>query len=145
MALSEAERSALYESMREVHGPDVAQSVMTVFPSTPADEPATKRDLDELRVAVRHDVDELRVAVRHDVDELRVAVRHDVDELRVAVRHDVDELRVAVGHDVDELRAELRTDMATIKADLLRTFGTWLFASQAGVIAAVAVLVAFLG
>jgi hypothetical protein len=32
-----------------------------------------------------------------------------------------------------------------MRADLLRTFGTWLFASQAAVIASVAVIIAVIG
>ncbi len=38
------------------------------------------------------------------------------------------------------LRADIAEELASVRSDLLRTFGTWLFASQAGVIAAVAVL-----
>lgn len=38
-----------------------------------------------------------------------------------------------------------KTDLAEMRADLMRTFGTWLFASQAAVIACVTVVVAFLG
>lgn len=40
--------------------------------------------------------------------------------------------------------AALKDDIAALRGDLLRTFGTWLFASQAGVIAAVALIVGFL-
>lgn len=42
-------------------------------------------------------------------------------------------------------KSDLRTALAEQKSDLLRTLGTWLFASQAGVVAAVALVVGLLG
>ncbi len=144
MALTEAQRSALFQAMCEVHGPDVARSIMTVFPPTGDDEPATRRDLVESQTEVRDDIAdtkrdlaELRTEVRDDI----ANVKRDLAELRTEVRGDIADTK----RDLAELRTEVRADMAVMKADLLRTFGTWLFASQAGVIAAVAVLVAFLG
>lgn len=96
MALTEAERSVLYESMRRVHGPDITESIMTSYPPSTGDDLATKRGLTEFQTATRADL------------------------------------------------ADPRTDMATLKTDLIRTLGTWLFASQAGVTASV-VLGAVLG
>lgn len=55
-----------------------------------------------------------------------------------------DDLRAGMA----ELRvemAELRAEMAAMRSDLLRTLGTWLFASQAGVVAAVALVISLLG
>ncbi|MEX2627821.1 MAG: hypothetical protein WD225_13115 [Ilumatobacteraceae bacterium] len=41
--------------------------------------------------------------------------------------------------------AATKADVAEVRVELLRTFGTWLFASQAVVIAAMAAIVGFLG
>ena len=43
-----------------------------------------------------------------------------------------------------KLDAKLDARLATMQTDMLRTFGTWLFASQAAVIAVVALVAVFL-
>jgi hypothetical protein len=62
----------------------------------------------------------------------------------IATRRDVNDLR----RDLIELEARLDAKMdaklGALRGELLRTFGTWLFASQAAVIAAVSLLVAVL-
>jgi hypothetical protein len=70
-----------------------------------------------------------------------VATRRDLDQQIAATRHDIDLLR----HDVRQLEARVDAVEASLRHDLreqMRTFGTWLFASQAAVIAAVSLLVA---
>jgi hypothetical protein len=53
---------------------------------------------------------------------------------------------VATRHDLDELEARLASrfdaKLDAMRHELLRTFGTWLFASQAAVIAAISVVIA---
>ena len=66
-----------------------------------------------------------------------VATKRDVGD----VRRDVDDVRrevEAVRRDLHQLEDRL----GALRSDLLRTFGTWLFASQAAVIAAVTMVVA---
>jgi hypothetical protein len=60
----------------------------------------------------------------------------------VATRHDVELLRHEIQEAEQRLDARIEVKLGQLRADLLRTFGTWLFASQAAVIAAVGVLVA---
>lgn len=50
-------------------------------------------------------------------------------------------------HDWSDLvtKGDLSAALAELKSDLLRTLGTWLFASQAGVVAAAALVVGLLG
>jgi hypothetical protein len=67
------------------------------------------------------------VATKRDVDD----VRRDID----MVRHDLRELE-------ERLDARMDAKLGALRSDLLRTFGTWLFASQAAVIAAVTMVVA---
>jgi hypothetical protein len=68
------------------------------------------------------------VATKGDLDQQIAATRHDIDVLRQDVRR--------LEARVDAVEASLRQEMR----ELLRTFGTWLFASQAAVIAVVSLL-----
>ena len=87
---------------------------------------ATKADLYAQTTALRHDLGGLR----SDVDGLR----HEVD----GVRHDLEALR----HDVEALEQRMDLKLERMQSSLLRTGGTWLFASQAAVITAVGVFTA---
>jgi hypothetical protein len=74
------------------------------------------------------------VATRRDIEALEARI--DVLGARLDARIDTLDAR---------LDAQLESRLGEFRADLLRTFGTWLFASQAAVIAAVTlVLVALI-
>jgi peptidoglycan hydrolase CwlO-like protein len=102
---------------------------------------ATKADLDEQTAAIRHDLGSLGNDVdslRNDVDSLRNDVdslRHDVDSLR----NDLEAQGTAFRHDLEALEQRMDLKLERMQSNLLRTGGTWLFASQAAVIVAVGV------
>lgn len=88
--------------------------------------------------AQRHQLYEsLRVHLGEAEAETFMNMQSPFDWEQVATKSDIAQLRA-------ELRAELRGDINSLESRLLRTFGTWLFASQAAVIAAMAVLLAIL-
>jgi hypothetical protein len=60
----------------------------------------------------------------------------------VATRHDLDELEARLTTRIDALESRFDAKLNTLRSELLRTFGTWLFASQAAVIAAISVVIA---
>jgi hypothetical protein len=67
----------------------------------------------------------------------------------VATRRDLELLEARIDAKLDQLEArldvrfeQLRAEHASLRSELLRTFGTWLFASQAAVIAVVSLLFA---
>jgi hypothetical protein len=62
----------------------------------------------------------------------------------VATRRDLDDLREATRRDLQELELRIDAKFERFRSEVLRTFGTWLFASQAAVIAVVSVLVTVL-
>jgi hypothetical protein len=49
---------------------------------------------------------------------------------------------VATRRDLEELELRIDAKLERFRSEILRTFGTWLFASQAAVIAAVTLVVA---
>ena len=72
-----------------------------------------------------------------------VATKRDLDEIRRTLEELRRELtQQASRHELHELELSIDAKFDRFKADLLRTFGTWLFASQAAVIAAVTMIVA---
>ncbi len=78
-----------------------------------------------------------------------VATTRDLELHRAETKHDLLELRTAVGAEIAATRHELhdeivatREEISAMEARLGRTFAGWLFASQAAVIGAMAVLLA---
>jgi hypothetical protein len=60
----------------------------------------------------------------------------------IATRRDLDELREATRRDLQDLELRIDAKFEHFRSEMLRTLGTWLFASQAAVIAAVTMVVA---
>jgi hypothetical protein len=60
----------------------------------------------------------------------------------VATRRDLDELREATHRDLQDLELRIDAKFERFRSEMLRTLGTWLFVSQAAVIAAVTMVVA---
>jgi hypothetical protein len=78
------------------------------------------------------------VATRRDLELLEVATRRDLELLAVATRRDLELLEARIDAKFDQVEARFEAKLG----QLMRTFGTWLFASQAAVIAAVSLLFA---
>jgi hypothetical protein len=116
MSVSEHDRHQLFTWFEEHMGSERAATMMNLLPPVGWGDVATRRDLELLEVATRRDLELLAVATRRDLELL---------EARIDARFDQVEAR---------FEAKL--------GQLMRTFGTWLFASQAAVIAAVSLLFA---
>ena len=121
MPVTEHERHQLFRWFEEHLGSERAATLMSLLPPVGWGDVATRRDLDVQVSAVRRDLE---------------VVRRDVDLLR-------DELRSVEKRLVSSIDIKLDAKLGLLRGDLLRTFGTWLFASQAVVIAVVSMLVAF--
>lgn len=124
MSATEAERHHLYEVLKSNLGAAPADTLMNLIPPTDWSDIATKSDIER----------------RADgIDGRFVAVNARLDTMMS---------RLAETATRDELRSEIaavRVDVAEVRSDLLRTLGTWLFASQAVLVAAVAAIVSFIG
>ncbi len=60
----------------------------------------------------------------------------------IATKHDLAELEARLGSRIDGIESRFDSKLDRLRAELMRTFVTWLLLSQAGVIAAVGVLLA---
>lgn len=119
MAVTEQQRHRLLTWFEEHMGPDLGATMMDLMPPADGSGLATKADL---------------AILRSDFAELRAEVQADFAE----VRTEFAELRAEVRGDFAELRAEVKEDLLQLQ----RTFGTWLFTSQAAIIAVVGVVTA---
>jgi hypothetical protein len=125
MAVTEAERHRLYETLKSSLGPQDAEIFMNLMPPANWSEFAMKSDVAELRADVKTDIADLRT----EIAELRTELKLDIADLRTELRTEI----ACVKFEITELRADVKDDIG----ELQRTLGTWLFASQAAVIATI--------
>lgn len=71
-----------------------------------------------------------------------VASRHDLDELENRLTTRIEALESKIDTRFEALESRFDSKLNVLRSELLRTFGTWLFASQAAVIAAISVVIA---
>jgi ribosomal protein L29 len=82
MAISEAARNDLYNGLRDVLGPERAETLMSAVPLHDLDEVATKGDLAELRADLRAEMSELRAEFKSELAQLRVEMTTEIGALR---------------------------------------------------------------
>lgn len=114
MPVTEYERNQLFTWFEEHMGKERAEAMMGLLPPVGWADVATKRDLDVLAAQLGTQIGHLDIKID------AVAERLDTRIDAMATKADMHELR----------------------SDLQRTFVTWMFASQAAVIAAVGLLLA---
>jgi hypothetical protein len=118
MPVTESERHQLFTWFEEHMGQERAATMMNLVP------PVGWAD-----VASRHDLEEL---------DARLTTRIDALETKIDARFDAND------HKFEALEHRFEAKLNALRSDLLRTFGTWLFASQAAVIAAISVVIALI-
>ena len=112
MSITEFERHQLYSWFEEHMGQDRATTMMNLLPPTGRGDVATRRDLQLL---------EARLDAKIDTLESRLEAKIDTLEAR--------------------LDAKIEARLGDFRSEMMRTLGTWLFASQAAVIAVVTLVV----
>ena len=85
MAISEAARSDLYTGLRDLLGPERAETLMTAIPLHDLDEVATKGDIAELRAATKADIADLRAELKMDIGSLQKTMTNWMLTLLVAI------------------------------------------------------------
>lgn len=82
MAISEAARSDLYTGLRDVLGPERAETLMSAIPLHDFDEVATKADLAILRAELMGEISGLRAELKTDIANLRSELTSEIAALR---------------------------------------------------------------
>jgi hypothetical protein len=116
MSVTESERHQLFTWFEEHMGHERAATMMNLVP------PVGWAD----------------VGTRHDLDELDSRITLRIDSLEEKLDYKFE----ALGHRFEALEHGFDAKLNSLRYDLLRTFATWLFASQAAVIAAISVVIA---
>jgi anti-sigma-K factor RskA len=132
MPVTEAERHRLYESLKSSLGAAEADTLMNLMPSNDWSEFATRRDVEHLRSEMTAEFADVRAEFAD--------VRAEFADVRAEMRTEFADVRAEMRTGFAQVRAEMKAESVALQ----RTFGTWLFASQAAVIAAVAVIVGLL-
>jgi hypothetical protein len=124
MAVSEYERTQLFNWFEEHLGKERASTMMNLLPPVGWGDVATRRDLELLEERLDHRFD-------HRFD-------------RVDAR--IDRIEVRLDGIAQTMAATMATkaDLAQSRYELQRTLVTWIFAAQATVVAAVGLLIAYL-
>jgi hypothetical protein len=128
VSVTEFERHQLFSWFEEHMGRERATTMMNLVPPAGWGDVVTRRDLDQLAAITRRDLH---------------AIEARIDAVETTLGARIDTLDSTVNARIDALEARLDAKLETRLSAVLRTFGTWLFASQAVVIAAVSVLIAF--
>ena len=123
MSVTESERHQLFTWFEEHMGQERAATMMNLVPPVGWAEIATRHDLAEL---------DSRLTTRIDALESKLDARFEALESRFE----------ANDAKLESLEYRIDAKLNAMRSELLRTFGTWLFASQAAVIAAISVVIA---
>lgn len=119
MAISEAARSDLYTGLRDVLGPERAETLMSAVPLHDFDEVATKADL---------------AILRSEMAELRAELMGEITGLRAETTGEISGLRVELKTDIANLRAELTSEIAVLRKQM----GTWMLMLMVTIVGAMA-------
>lgn len=113
MAVDEAARHQLYNSLESTLGPEPTSTLMSLLPPVGWADVATKQDLATLENAIRADfhreIGSLRTDVNNEVGLLRTEVNSEVGSLRTELHREVGSLRTTLHDEVGSLRTELHT------------------------------------
>jgi BMFP domain-containing protein YqiC len=111
-------------------GQERASTIMNLLPPTGWGDVATRRDLHVLE----NHIDALEVKLNARIETLDSNLNARIETLDSNLNARIDTLEA-------RFDAKLESRLGELRSDLMRTLGTWLFASQAAVIAVVTLLV----
>jgi hypothetical protein len=131
MAVSEYERTQLFNRFEEHMGTERATTMMNLLPPVGWGDVATRRDLEQLEERLDHKIQSVgdRLGSRIDLVEVRL------DAMTQTMTG------MATGAEFADLRSELHAEMTQLQ----RTLVGWVLAAQATVVATIGLLIAYLG
>ena len=123
MTITEENRLAIFASMINVHGEEVARLIMERTPPVAWDQIATKDDVVKALAdyATKQDLDELSNTLMAALTELRVEVHEEFGKLRGEMGEKLGELRGEMGEKFGELRGEMTLLLASHYSKVLES------------------------
>ena len=125
--IDEATRRELWSALRQTIGENQADTLMTMLPTQPMPELATRQDVAAvtatLRAEIRASGDGIRAEMRKEFSEVREtqgAMQGEIGELRGEMRKEFSEVRETQGAmqgEIGELRGEMRAEIGKLRGD----------------------------
>ena len=145
MSITEYQRHQLFTWFEEHMGKERATTMMNLVPPVGWGDVATAGDLQRHAELARHDMLAFRADIERVLHQHRADTNESLQQHRADTNESLQQHRAEASQALQALRQEIavtRHEIVAMEARVGRTFGTWLFASQAAVIAAMAVLLA---
>jgi len=114
VALTEKNRSALYQGLSNIVNEEAVEEMLSYFPARDVEEPVTKEILHAEMADLRTELHTEIAQVRVEIADLRTELKSDIAELRTELKGDIAELR----GEMTTLRSELRSEMTTLGSQL---------------------------
>jgi hypothetical protein len=111
LAFSEHEKRRLHARLCEIIGTEEADILMEQLPPFTWTDFATKRDLDEQRIATKHDIEFSAIATRTELEQVITKTRTDLEQLIFQTRTDLEKSIMEVQHSVETTKLELTATM----------------------------------
>jgi hypothetical protein len=111
LAFSEHEKRRLHARLCEIIGTEEADILMEQLPPFTWTDFATKRDLEELRIATKHDIEFSAIATRTELEQVITKTRTDLEQLIFQTRTDLEKSLMEVQHSVETTKLELTATM----------------------------------
>jgi len=120
MTITEENRLAIFASMINVHGEEVARLIMERTPPVAWDQIATKDDVVKALAdyATKQDLDELSNTLMAALTELRVEVHEEFGKLRGEMGEKLGELRGEMGEEFGKLRGEMGEKFGELRGEM---------------------------
>lgn len=107
MALSEQDKRRLHARLCEIIGTEEADILMEQLPPFTWTEFASKRDLDELRIATKHDIEFSAIATRTELEQVMTKTRTDLEKSIMEAKHSVETTKFELTTTILELTATM--------------------------------------
>ncbi|HEU5149648.1 MAG TPA: hypothetical protein VFU19_04080 [Iamia sp.] len=127
--LSQAHRRSIHSSLTPILGEEETDALMSEFPASPRDDPATTTDLALLRSDIHQDFADFKAEVHQDFADFRAEVHQDFADFKSEIHQDIADFKAEVHLDISGLRAEVHQDIAGFRAevhDLFRQMAMWM-------------------
>ncbi|HZD23636.1 MAG TPA: hypothetical protein VE569_09590 [Acidimicrobiia bacterium] len=125
MPLSEAARHDLYSGLRDVIGPELAETLMSVLPIHELEDMVTKTYLHTEIGDVRAEIAD----VRAEIADVRAELKTEI----AAVRTEIADVRAELKTGISNLRAEVKSDLAALNQSLNRSMVAVVLANMAAI------------
>ena len=128
MTITEEDRLAIFASMINIHGEEVARLIMERTPPVAWDQIATKDDVVKALAdyATKQDLDELSKTLMAALTELRIEVHAEFGKLRGEMGEEFGKLRGEMGElrgEMGELRGEMGEKLGELRGEMGEKFG----------------------